>query len=689
MICSTRFVPFVMSFGVTLVAIAATAVAAATTTIHVAPNGNDGNPAGPFATPGRAIQAVRELRKTNGGKLPGPVTIEFGAGTYRLAEPLVLTPEESGTAEAPVVWTAHGHDAVVFSGGVAVTGWKEAELNGRKVWTAKAPAGVHMFRELWVNGEPRVRARHPNGIEYLSVPVAPEPKARWEDGQMQFNYKAGDVPAFTTDDAEVVHFTRWVESRLPVLSNDAKSNELKFRRRTVFQVQAGDLFRIENAPEFLDQPGEWYFRRSSGEVFYLPKSGETLNKFEAVVPRLAQLVRLEGKPEAGQFIENVSFRGITFAHDEWSLPEEGTDPKVDGKPNRGGFVQAAYGVPGAVWAEGARNCAFEHCTFAHLGSYGIELGRGCQDNRISHCTLDDLGAGGVKLGELQARDKEAERTFRNQITDCTIGNYGRLYMSAIGVYVGKTYENVIAHNEIHDGFYTGISIGWTWGYDPTITKNNVIEHNDIHHIGKLSTGEGPLISDMGGIYTLGTQPGTVIRFNRFHDVAGRMYGGWGIYFDEGSSQILAEKNLVYNTTHGGFHQHYGKENVVRNNIFAYGRDMQVQRTRAEDHQSFTFERNIVIWNSGPGVVGDWKTNLNAVFRNNQYWPYDNGKAIFGLQPFEKWRARGMDDGSVIADPGFVDPEHGDFRFKPGKGPTESIGFQQWDLSDVGPRPSSN
>jgi hypothetical protein len=117
--------------------------------------------------------------------------------------------------------------------------------------------------------------------------------------------------------------------------------------------------------------------------------------------------------------------------------------------------------------------------------------------------------------------------------------------------------------------------------------------------------------------------------------------------------------------------------------------MQVQRTRGEPHQSFTFERNIVIWNHGPGVVGDWKDTLNAVFRNNQYWPYDNGKAIFGLQPFEKWRGRGMDRDSVIADPGFVDPEHGDFRFKPGKGPTESIGFQQWDLSDVGPRPSSN
>ena len=164
------------------------------------------------------------------------------------------------------------------------------------------------------------------------------------------------------------------------------------------------------------------------------------------------------------------------------------------------------------------------------------------------------------------------------------------------------------------------------------------------------------------------------------------YGGWGIYFDEGSSGIVAESNVVYRTTHGGFHQHYGETNVVRNNIFAFGRDHQLQRTRAEPHLSFSFETNITSFDSGELLAGDWSDD-NYQMDWNIYFdarPGANPEALrFGNDTLDGWRAKGHDQHSVIANPLFSAPERNDFRLRPSS-PALGIGFQPIDLSAVGP-----
>ncbi len=653
---------------------------AQTRVLYVSPDGDDawsGKRAtanrsrsdGPLRTPQRALQLLLQSD-------PAPTEIRLRGGVYFLQAPILITPEHTEKAQGKLTIAAYKNEQPILSGGQRITGWKQSEWNGKTVWVADLPAvreGKWYFRQLFINGQRAVRARYPNR-GYLKVEALPDSTPDWFQGHMRFRYREGDIPPLSAlEEGEALVFNRWVENRLPLKAIDPQERILSFGKRSTFALQEGDLYYLENLPEALDAPGEWYLSRREGKLYYLPRVGERIETVEAIAPTLPQLVRLVGAPEQGRYVEGVRFEGVVFRHTEWSLPAE---------METGGFVQAAFGVPAAIYAEGARRCEFFQCVIEQVGTYGIELGRGCQYHRIEGCDIRDLGAGGVKIGEPSIRDNPNEQTFGNIVQDCVIQDGGKLFASAIGVWIGQSYSNRLVHNTISDFYYTGISIGWTWGYGQSLAGGNLVEFNHVHHIGVRSDGDGPVLSDMGGIYTLGTQHGTVIRNNHWHDIAGYRYGGWGIYFDEGSTGIVAENNLVYRTTHGGFHQHYGRENLVRNNIFAYARDHQIQASRPENHLRFTFERNIVLGKGAQWLAGGIDANLR--FDYNLYWREDGSELRFGGDDFAAWQAKGQDAHSRIADPLFENPAAGDFRLKPSS-PAFALGFKAFDVSTAGAR----
>ena len=229
-------------------------------------------------------------------------------------------------------------------------------------------------------------------------------------------------------------------------------------------------------------------------------------------------------------------------------------------------------------------------------------------------------------------------------------------------------------------------MGWNWGYQSTPCRENIIEFNHVHDVG-----QGRL-SDMGGIYTLGPQPGTVIRNNLFHDITSYTYGGWGLYTDEGSNGILLENNVAFRCKDAGFHQHYGSSNVVRNNLLAFNRNHSVMRSRAEPHLSFWFTNNVVIADSGTLLGSNWQGTPTNYFMAGNVW-FDTRSATnaaahrFAGKTFEAWQKTGQDAGSLLADPLLKDPQRPQLGLKP-ESPAFKIGFKQIDMSTVGPRPKA-
>lgn len=693
-------------------------VPAAALDLHVSPTGSDKDPgtaAKPFATIARARDAIRALQKR--GPLTEPVTVILAGGTYTLQQPLQFGPEDSGSSAAPITYTAAEGAKVFIDGGRRISGWKRHDA---RLWVVDIPEvaqGTWRFRQLFLNGEKRTRARNPNaGFHFVAgCPEGTPATVHYHNDCQTFEFAPGDVrPDWTNlNDVEVIVYHFWTDSHLPIQSVDTATNIVTFQHKAgkVFTddfTENGARYIVENVFEGLDAPGEWYLNRKTGRLYYYPMPGEDPARAEVTAPYAEALLYVQGDLKSRSYVEHLHFRNLAFRHTNFHLP-----------PGDSNDRQGSAHVAAAVRIEAARSCSFTHCRMTNLGTFGIDVLAGSEDVRIAGNEIARIAAGGIRVNGGRDTDPPWARTRNIEVTDNWLHDYGQDYPSAVGILVQNAEGISVIHNHVHDGGYTGISVGWSWGYRRSISQFNRVEFNHIHHIGI-----GGLLSDMGGIYTLGVSPGTTIRNNHIHHVEANHYGGWGIYNDEGSTHLLIENNVVHHTKFAPYNIHFARELTVRNNIFALGRLEQVSRGRAEPHKSVFFENNIIYWDQGKLFSKNWNEepysfratairepitetsnfdcDWNLYFNPTQaldevVWTeerpqdgtlYQPKPAKTELPPkpigWKEWQARGKDRNSLYADPGFMDPAAGDFTLR-ADSPAFKLGFRPIDINQAGPR----
>ena len=639
---------------------------------------------GPVKRIERAFDFVRQMRRAGYRQ---PITIRIVDEEYTLKEPVVIDGDLEGITIAPQTKT-------LISGGRRVTNFVWDTFHGVKCLSAEIPElsdGV-WYTDFYVDGQRADLTRYPESgtldpAEVENNDTAINTHITW------FQPKKEDFDVISRfrnqQDCIISYHHYWIDEHSQIQSCKDGKIELQCASRysvsSDYPASALHYF-VENVQEMFQKPNQWYLDRESKKLYYIPKrEDQTPETICAYLPVCEKLFEIKGTAE--KHAKNVWLKDLELAY------TRGDSEWFNGDGLRlSSCSQSVNEGRASVEFTDSAHCGIENCLVHSVGVHAVRIGSGCHGIRVTENDLYDLGAGGVVLAGEAAGGDEKKFTYANVIDNNIINDGGKRYQAACGILLCHSFDNTVSHNDISNFYYTGISAGWVWGYGESITKNNRIEYNHIFQIGK------GLLSDMGGIYTLGRQEGTVIRGNVIHDVKANHYGGWGIYTDEGSSYITIEDNLCYRIANNCYHQHYGAMNTVRNNIFVMSGEQSIKISHNELHTISIFERNILISEGTPVYnLTEWCDGGSKDYCGHTHVLGAHENLIYDMKKAEPCIIRidhteyalsdaqklfGIEDGTICEDPEFTDYENCKFTLQENS-PAAKIHFRPIDPDFAG------
>jgi hypothetical protein len=625
---------------------------------YVATNGSDnaaGTQAAPFQTLAKAQSAVRTSLPSN-----TPITVWVHGGTYYLSTPLVFTPADGGTATAMVTYRPFPGEFPVLSGGTRVTTPWTTSSGSIQVTTLAKNLSID---QLFLDGNRQILARYPNYDSsklnggWNSDCISANRVSKWKTPLEGPGYYRG------------MHYQEWGgDSYIITGVNPDGSINKNWMGDNNRDASIGGESMVENVFEELDAPMEWYYSKTTGNLYFYPPAGTNLNSAKVEVAGIPELIKVQGT--SATKAKYITFNGLTLTQTHRTLFMPDSFPYA-------GLLRGDWAVnrAGTVFLQDAENITVENCLFDQVGGNGIFINGYNRNHHIYNNNILHPGASGVQIVGLVSAQRSPsswipdnhlttipDKTPGPQTADYPSGivvendsiyDVGNYEMQTAGVNISMAESTTVRHCTIHRSPRSGININdGSWG-------GNIVEFNDVWDCVRGTADHGPFNSwgrdrywSFDGFCTNGCNgdqkkpyafldvvtPNT-LRNNRWQDYRGM----WGIDLDDGSSNYRMYNNLCLGM---GVKLRDGFDRRFFNNIIING-TANFQCSFAGSNDSCF--RNIIV---GP-LVYDFSgadiPSAQTKWDNNLLWNFGNSTGA-GLATVQ---AAGQDAHAQVADPQFT------------------------------------
>jgi len=678
----------------------AAAIAAGGAEIYVSPSGNDaasGTISAPLATLTAARDKADQLKANN-----TPVTVYLRGGTYYLDTTVTFGVSNSGTAQAPITYTAYGSEKPVISGGIKVTSAWTVSSGSIMVTTIAKNLKVD---QLFLNGTRQILARYPNFDPnqvildgYAADAINANKVGQWAN--------PGEGPGYF----RAINTSSWGgESYIISGKNGTTLNTTWVGDNNRGSGTHATYRMVENIFEELNAAGEWFYRKSTGQLFFWPPSGANLTTATVELASQDQLLSFVGaSASSAGSVKFIQFNNVTFTHAYrtlFSKPYE-TVLKSDWSIARAG----------TIFMQNAENITIQNSLFDQVGGNGVFISGYNQHHVIFNNVFNDAGASCVAImglnsavrcpaswSNMPACSDRTPGPLTNEypsfitVNNNMMNHLGRFEKQPAGVALSRTENDTIRHNTIHDCPRAGICFcDGCWG-------GTVVEYNWIYNDVQETSDHGPCNAwgrDRNLIWqndttatTLDARRTTIIRNNRFESKP----GNFGIDLDDQASNYLQYNNLLVG---GGMKLQWNRYNTYLNNVLVGGADVQMHGVwhGSQDYVArniFTSSQTYYIgfFSSASATAEADSVHINTRMIDSNCITNTNVNTERGAVSWADWNLRSMDVHSVKGDPAFTDinktwqnyAPKGDYTVK-SSSPALGVGFRNFPMDSFGVMP---